>query len=135
MRIADRRVRSSSVVELEDFRPCISQALDGPEWSGRFQAACETIKAKLEPSGQRSQKYRDWYDATAEKKGTPREVALAWKTLEILIARSEGKKQQLLFDEVLPAADLDSQADSSVANAAELFLILQLHLKSPVCIL
>lgn len=122
MRIADRRVRSSSVVELEDFRPCILNALDGPEWSGRFRAASEKIRGRLEPSGQRSQKYREWFDTTAGTKGSPREVAMVWKTLEILIARAEGKKQQLMFEDVLPAAELNSQTDSSVANAAELFL-------------
>jgi len=122
MKIADRRVRSSSVVELEDFRPCIPASLDGPEWAERFQAASERIKVRLEPYGKRSQKYREWFDATSQKKGTPREVATAWRTMEILIARTEGRKQRLLFEDVLPASELDSQSDSSVANAAELFL-------------
>ena len=37
MKIADRRVRSSTVIELEDFRPCVPTLLGSPVSAKRFQ--------------------------------------------------------------------------------------------------
>ena len=54
--------------------------------------------------------------------GTPRERALAWRTLEILIAREKRKLQRDLFGEAIPEQELADREDSSVTTAAELFL-------------
>jgi hypothetical protein len=122
MRIADRRVRSSTVIELEDFRPCISMLLGSPIWIKRFQEAIDTIRHRLTPTVQRSEKYHEWFETTEQKSGSPQDIARAWKTLEILIARNESRRQLSLLDEAIPVSELDLQSDSSVANAAELFL-------------
>ena len=122
MRIADRRVRSSTSIELEDFRPCVPSSLDGPEYAGRFQAAIDAIRERLARYSTRSEKYREWMDATASKTGSLEELATAWRTLEILIARMENRRQGYLFEDALPASELDDQSDSSVVNAAKLFL-------------
>jgi hypothetical protein len=122
MRIADRRVRASTLIELEDFRPCIPSSLEAPAWVERFGEAAAAIKARLEPVAGRSEKYREWFASTERKGGTPREAALAWRTLEILVARAENRRQMELFDDSIPASELDAQSDSGVANAAELFV-------------
>jgi hypothetical protein len=122
IRIADRRVQSSSVIELKDFRPCIPASLDTPKWAKRFQTVTDSIKSRLEPVTQRAEKYCEWFEATRQKTGTPHEIARIWKTLEILIARSESRKQLFLLEEAIPISELDAQWDSSVVNAADLFL-------------
>lgn len=122
MRIADRRVRSSASIELEDFRPCVPSSLDGPDYANRFRYAIETIRNRLAPLAGRSEKYREWFEATAAKPGSLQEAATAWRTLEILVARTENKRQGMLFADALPASELDDQSDSSVVNAAKLFL-------------
>ena len=121
MKIADRRVRSSTVMELENFRPCVSTLLGSPASAKRFQTAVDTIRHRLISISQRSEKYAEWFEATEQKRGSLQEIACAWKTLEILIARNENKRQLTLLEEAIPASELDTQSDSSVANAAELF--------------
>jgi hypothetical protein len=122
MRIADRRVRASPLTELEDFRPCIPAALEGEGWAARFRSAADVIRGRLEPVVARSAKYREWHEATAAAGGSAQEVALAWKRLEILVARNERRRQMLLFDDSIPASELDAQSDKKLADAAELFL-------------
>ena len=122
MKIADRRVRSSTVIELDDFRSCIPTLLGAPAWAQRFQGAIDAIRHRLTAIVQRSEKYAEWFEATEKKSGSRQEIAYAWKTLEILIARNENRRQLILFGEAIPASKLSSQSDSDVANAAELFL-------------
>ena len=122
MKIADRRVRSSTVIELEDFRSCIPTLLGGPAWAQRFQGAIDAIRHRLTSIVRRSEKYAEWFEATEKMNGSRQDIAYAWKTLEILIARNENRRQLTLLDEAIPASELDTQSDPSVANAAELFL-------------
>jgi hypothetical protein len=122
MKIADRRVQSSTVIELNDFRPCIPVSLDGPTWSKGFQIATDTIKDRLKPIAQQSEKYDEWFKITEQKVSSPQATARTWQTLEILIARNVNRKQLSLLDVAIPASELDAQWDSDVAHAAELFL-------------
>jgi hypothetical protein len=58
----------------------------------------------------------------ADVEGTLRQQLIRWRTLEILIARQQGKKQKNLQFEPLSTEELDDKDESDVRAAAELFL-------------
>ena len=61
--------------------------------------------------------------------GTPRERAIAWRALEILVERELRKPQKTLFDDMILDEDrLKEKDDSSVKQAAELFLAREYNL-------
>ena len=124
LRIADRRVQEARTEQpLGDFRPFLQDSLDGPQWDDRFRRAAAVVQARVDKSVHGSETFREWIEATERQSTTPRDQALAWRGLEILIARQKNRRQRSLFDtESIPPDELQRQHDSSVVQAAELFL-------------
>lgn len=124
IRIADRRVAIADSPDLKTFGTCIAGTLDGPEWTKRFTDACAVIEARIHSSAVGSKKYDAWISGVKLQEGTPQERAIAWRSLEILIARDRSRKQKsLLFDdEPISEDERQEQSDSSLNHAAELFL-------------
>jgi hypothetical protein len=122
LRIADRRVRAAAETELDAFRPCLQESLEGPEWDALFARAYQEVAARVR--ARTSDRFREWIAAREQLEGTTRERAVAWRALEILIERDERKPQRGLFDESSPLDEDELQArdDNSVQQAAELFL-------------
>jgi hypothetical protein len=65
--------------------------------------------------------FKRWIEARENTTGTPRELALAWRTLEILVER-ELRRDQPSLDLALDADDLQEKDDNGIHTAAELFL-------------
>lgn len=130
MRIADRRVRASTETELDAFRSCLEDNLDGPEWEALFRRACEEVAARVRERIPKHNRFRKWLEARERAGGTPREQALAWRALEILIERELGRPQKGLFDDAAPLGEdeLNEKDDSRVNQAAELFLAREYNL-------
>lgn len=124
LKIADRRVRAAADTEIDTFRPCLEESLETPEWEPVFARACDEVSARVRQRAGDSLRFREWVSAREKTRGTPRERALAWRALEILIERERNKPAKGLFDEseALGEEELDERDDSSVQNAAELFL-------------
>lgn len=121
MKIAEKRVQNSPV-ESEDFRSSLSASLDQPAWKSRFDEAVNAIRTRIEDRFGSSQLYSDWIRATEQRNSSPQDIAIDWKSLEILIVRRENKQQEFSLGDPLPVANLEAQLDSSLRDAAELFL-------------
>lgn len=122
MRIANRRVRASTETELDAFRSCIEGNLDGAEWEPVFNRASEEVAERVRQRVSHTGQFRDWVAARERIEGTPRERAIAWRALEILVERELNRPQRRLFDESLDTEELHAKDDSRVNQAAELFL-------------
>jgi hypothetical protein len=123
MKVADRRVRAAPETEIDSFRSCLQDALDSPEWSDKYTNIIATICKRIQNRVQHTPRFQEWISVREKSTGTLRERAIAWRALEILIERDLNKKQMTLFDDAaLGEDDLKNRDDSSVKNAAELFL-------------
>ncbi len=124
MRVADRRVRASMETELDAFRSCLEDTLDGPEYESTFKHALQVVRERVHTKALHGALFRDWLDEHNSREGSPRELAISWRSLEIVMERVLRKPQRGLFDTdaPLPSSDLIEQADSSVKHAAELFI-------------
>jgi hypothetical protein len=65
--------------------------------------------------------FKHWIEERMAQRGTPRELALSWCALEILVER-ELRRAQKSFDFELGAEELEAKDDNSLQTAAELFL-------------
>jgi hypothetical protein len=124
LKVADRRVRTAAETELSTFRPCLQDSLEGSEWEPVFARACDEVAARVRERAGNVDRFREWIAAREQLTGTPRQRAVAWRTLEILIERDLRKPQRELFDEStsLDEEELEHRDDSKVQQAAELFL-------------
>ena len=124
IKIADRRVRAAADTEIDSFRPCLDDSLEGPGFEPVFARACAEVEARIRQRAGDSDRYRGWIADREKTAGTPRERALSWRALEILIERERSKPVRGLFDDAvqLDEEELERQDDRSVQNAAELFL-------------
>ncbi len=121
MNIADRRAKDARDVEIGSFAGCLPDSLDGRDWQDRFREFGQQVAERTREKAKGQQRYSRW---VAEREGlndTPRETALAWRSLEILIEREERKAQKS-FDFPIRVEELQKRDDSDVRTAAELFL-------------
>jgi hypothetical protein len=139
LQIADRRVRAAAETELASFRPCLLDSLDEPEWEAVFTRACVDVAGRVRQLAQDAGRFNEWLASREEMDGTPRERAVAWRALEILILRELNRPQRGLFDDSTPLQEdeLKDKDDSKVKQAAELFLAREYDLPyyfGPACL-
>jgi hypothetical protein len=124
--IAERRARmaaeSAGANAPDAFAPTIEADLDAPAWQERTQAALDVVRKRIEVLAASKAQYADWVKSRADVDGTLRHQLIKWRTLEILIARQQGKKQMHLLLEPLSTEELANKDESDVRAAAELFL-------------
>ncbi|MBI4963168.1 MAG: hypothetical protein HY913_07825 [Desulfomonile tiedjei] len=128
--VSDSRVKGSDVVEVSSLVTCLRDSLDGISWDSKFQSCAEEIRNRVEKKREKSQRYSDWmsFQISQEDDLAPRESALEWRKLEILIERRDQNVQPELFDLPIPNDTLEKPLkDSNLAAAAELFLSLEYH--------
>jgi hypothetical protein len=121
LNVADRRARAALDGEISSLAACLPDSLEGPEWVDMHAEAQRHIEARVRDLAGRSGKFSDWVSAKHLREGTAREMALSWRSLEILVER-ESRRTQQSFDFALPADELEEKDDSAVRVAAELFL-------------
>ena len=101
----------------------MQDSLDVPQYEPVFGRACEEIEARIIARAGSSKRFEEWIGAKRQMQGTPRERAIGWRSLEVLIERELRRPQKSLFDDLLlEEGELEEKNDSSVRNAAELFL-------------
>jgi hypothetical protein len=124
--IAERRARmaaeSAGANAPDAFGPTIEADLDAPAWLEKTQAALDVVRKRVEVLAASKAQYADWVKSRANVEGTLRHQLIKWRTLEILIARQQGKRQMNLLLEPLSTEKLDDKDESDVRAAAELFL-------------
>jgi hypothetical protein len=121
MNIADRRAKDARDVEIGSFAGCLQDSLEGGEWQDRFRMAGGRIIERTREMAKGKQRYSRWVADREELNDTPREMALAWRSLEILIEREERKAQRSL-DFPMQVEELQKRDDSDIRAAAELLL-------------
>ena len=124
MKVADRRVQAApDREEIGTFKACLQDALDLAEWDDTFSTIIREVSDRIRRRVGTQPRFQEWIALREKDEGTLRERAISWRSLEILIERELGKKQKTLFeDDSLDVEDLNNRDDSSVNNAAELFL-------------
>lgn len=121
LNIADRRARSVAEDDVPSFRSCFQDSLEGTEWNTRYKHIRTLIEARVRESVDVLPQFRDWVEHYATLPGSSAELAVAWRTLEILIER-EKRRQQMRFDWALTVDELATKDDSAIREAAKLFL-------------
>ena len=121
LEIARRRAEAAPGVEISSFG---SHLATTPLTDAvRLDAIAENSEARVRKLAGESALYREWVAARAAMAGDASTRAVGWRSLEILIERERRKPQRRLFDEgVFEQDSAEAQDDSSVRNAAELFL-------------
>ncbi|MFO0901201.1 MAG: hypothetical protein U0836_27560 [Pirellulales bacterium] len=124
MRAADRRVDASTQTELDAFRSCLDDSLEGPEYESLFDRAAAEIAGRVRERVRSKPRFQEWVESRERAAGSAQERAVAWRALEVLVEREIRKPQKGLFDEdtLLAEDDLKGKDDSRVNQAAELFL-------------
>jgi hypothetical protein len=123
MRIADRRARASIETELDIFRSCLEDDLNGPAYEPVFERAAEVVSGRVQERIGNNSQFREWYEVRRRLEGNPRKRAMGWRTLEILIERVLRRPQKGLFDETpRNPGELADKEDAPLRDAAELFL-------------
>jgi hypothetical protein len=121
LEIATRRAEAAAGVEISSFGSHL--ALAPVADVGKIDAAGVAVEARVRALASGSALFQEWVRARAAEEGEPWSRAVSWRTLEILIERERRKPQRRLFDESIFERDTpEAQDDSSVRNAAELFL-------------
>lgn len=119
--IADLRARRAPGRDMQDFRSCLETTLDDAEWIETFERAKRVVRERVLARAGGRELFRQWILEREHLSGTPRELAVAWRTLEILIER-ELRRVQPRFDFSLDPEELQDKDDSNLQTAAELFL-------------
>lgn len=124
--IADLRARSTPDFQISSFAGQLENSLDGVDLYDQYLETSRVISKRIYNEFSSKKKYVGWLNVQEKIQGTPREQAIAWRALEILIARDKRKKQQTfsdIFNLPIPEDELIKQKeDQSLKGAAELFL-------------
>jgi hypothetical protein len=122
--IADRRAKNARGVQLEGFAGHLQETLDGQAWHMRFERLQDEVRSRVLKIANGSHKYDLWISSTDHTQGSPRERALAWRSLEILVERDRKRGQQILEVGAPPDTEEATAKESSgVHAAAEYFLL------------
>ena len=120
--VADLRAHQADGFEDRDFFPNVAEECDRATWDGPMEIARQEIEDRLLAGPGRSPRYATWIAQRRELTGTPAEVAINWRALEILIARDQAKTQTAFDFDQLTANELEDQDRSAIQSASELFL-------------
>jgi len=126
--IADRRTRDARDVEIGCFADCLQDTLDGDEWDATYRSGIKVVSARVKERAGRNSKFDAWISERTSASGTPRELLIGWRTLEILIEREFNKTQQTLDFIEYDTSELAQKDSSDVRASAELFVAREFNL-------
>lgn len=122
-KVADRRIDEADNTKLSSFATCLQESLAGRAWDDRFSEIAAEAANRVKTRFGAKDRFREWIAVRDAVHGTSQERATEWRALEILIERELRRKQKGLFDDQpLGEEELADRDDSSLSNAAELFL-------------
>jgi hypothetical protein len=121
MSVANKRAGAALDVEVTSLDSCLQASLDGPEWQDRYEAAMPVIRRRVVDTTANRPIFSPWIESQKSASGSPRDRAIGWRTLEILVHR-EMKREQKSFEFPLDPNELAQRSDSQLKAAAELFI-------------
>jgi len=119
--ISDRRASQAPGREMQVFRSCLETTLDEQEYAERFSKAKDVISERVISRTAGRDLFEEWIAGQKAMEGTPRQLTVAWRALEILVER-ELRRDQGSFDFSLGAGELEAKNDNNLKVGAELFL-------------
>jgi hypothetical protein len=120
--IADLRARDADGFQGRNFFPALAEELDPAAWDTVFEKQCAAIEERLVTRVGHQQRYQQWLAQRRAVSGSPRDRALSWRELEILIERDIAKSQRTFDFDALTEEDLSDKESAGVKAAAEVFL-------------
>lgn len=119
--VANQRADLGSNSEITAFDMCLEGQLHGRKAASRLVRAAEDTKKRIATRFGRIKRYQQWITTETEqiKEAPPRDAAIGWRTLEILIERDRRKSQR---EFQWPDEQLETRNQADVRAAAELFL-------------
>lgn len=120
--VADKRAESASEGEIASFAGCLEETFDWKDCKTEVTTALDHVSGRVHALADAKPKYREWITLRESTKGTPVDKLLGWRTLEILIERDLLKEQKTFGFIELTEENLQTQDQSDVRTAAELFI-------------
>lgn len=120
--IANLRVHEAEGFESRSFFPALADDLDPARWDDALNTTCQKLQERLKQRIGNRARYAQWLGQRVALDGTPRERAIAWRELEILIERDLARSQTAFDFDTLTEAELTDKTSTSIAAAAEMFL-------------
>jgi hypothetical protein len=120
--IADLRAHQADGFADRDFFPAIADDLESAVWDPKLREMRDVIERRILEGPGGTERYSTWVARAREKVGSPKDAAVEWCTLEILIVRDHARTQRSFDFDQLSEGELESQTRSNVREAAELFL-------------
>ena len=120
--IADLRARQADGFGDRDFFQAIADDFESAVWDPKLRDTREAMERRVLEGPGGADRYATWVAQTREKGGSPKDVAVEWRTLEILIIRDQARSQRSFDFDQLSESELEAQTRSNVRDAAELFL-------------
>jgi hypothetical protein len=120
--IADLRAHEADGFEGRSFFPALAEDLDPVVWDKVFETQSAEIERRLVARVGHHQRYEQWLAQRRAVSGSPRDRALAWRELEVLIERDLAKAQKAFDFDARTEDDLSDKENSAVRAAAEVFL-------------
>jgi hypothetical protein len=91
MSVANRRAAAAVDVEVNSLDSCLPSTLDGVDWAETFRSVAEAVRSRVLTQADGTVTFSDWIAHYDSVDVPPRDRALNWRTLEILIAREQRK--------------------------------------------
>jgi hypothetical protein len=120
--IANLRAHEADGFEGRSFFPALAEELDPAVWDHVFETQCGEIERRLLVRIGQQQRYQQWLTQRRAISGNPRDRALGWREMEILVERDIAKAQRAFDFDALTEEDLTDKENSGVRAAAEIFL-------------
>lgn len=119
-KIASKRA-SISTEDVTSFQENLIDQIDETELAKDIRKSIEEVESNINSLHQYNSKFNNWYEYITEKKDHDLQTAILYKEAEILMHRNL-QKNQLSFEFDLSVDELKSKIDSSLENAARLFI-------------
>ena len=121
--IADRRSRLSDEVDIDSFSSCLAhvQESDG-DLDPFFRKATELVRDKVLNKVQNNIRYSELVTMAERLDMTPRQAAITWQVVDILVSRDLRNRQGRLIESPISEEEFEEQAEANIRNAAELFV-------------
>jgi hypothetical protein len=124
LNIADKRIKLSKEIQIDNFQDCIESSLNEDGYAENFKKAIEDSCQYLNKVNEATNLYSDWIKFGMDFIGSPYERARVLKKIELFIHRSL-KRTQLILGFPLSVSELLEKDSSTIDATVDLFLAKQ----------
>lgn len=124
LNIADKRIKLSNEIQIDNFQDCIESSLNEELYADNFQQAITESIKNLNKIKEATNLYSDWIQYGLDFVGSPYEKAKTLKKVELFISRNI-KRTQLTLGFPLSISELLEKDNSTIDATVDLFLAKQ----------